>query len=173
MKTGIIRRIDDLGRIVIPKEVRRALHIGEGDPLEISTSGRNIVLTPYELLSEMDYILTPCVEALSAHKDMVIITTKDRVLRSTVCDVHRDTPLTPWLMDVIQTRKEFLSADNTNQYGEKVLYTVKAVLPIVSCGDLFGAVIVLSNTSDSIEDAQLQRARFVAEILRKAADTIA
>ena len=50
---------------------------------------------------------------------------------------------------------------------------MKAVLPIVSCGDLFGAVIVLSNTSDSIEDAQLQRARFVADILRKAADMIA
>lgn len=172
MKTGIIRRVDALGRIVIPKEVRRAQHIGEGDPLEISVGGRSIVLTPYELLSEMEYILTPCIEALSANGDMVIITSKDRVLRSTVCEIHRDTPLSAWLMDVIEKRKEFLPPDNTYRYGDKVLYTVKAVFPIMSCGDLFGAVVLLDKSSGIIEDTQLQRARFAADIIRKAADNI-
>lgn len=46
--TGIIRRTDDLGRIVIPKEIRRTLRIGEGDPLEIYTEGEQIVLKKYE-----------------------------------------------------------------------------------------------------------------------------
>ena len=45
--TGIIRRIDDLGRIVIPKELRRAYHISEGDPLELSTNGKYICFSKY------------------------------------------------------------------------------------------------------------------------------
>ena len=44
MRTGIVRRIDDLGRIVLPKELRRTLGISEGDPLEIGIEGRRIVL---------------------------------------------------------------------------------------------------------------------------------
>lgn len=45
--TGIVRRIDDLGRIVIPREIRRSLQIGEGDPFEIFIDGKNIVLSKY------------------------------------------------------------------------------------------------------------------------------
>ena len=52
--TGIIRRVDDLGRVVIPKEIRRQLKIGESDPLEIFLSGDGeIILKPYRT----DYIL--------------------------------------------------------------------------------------------------------------------
>mgnify|MGYP002513832604 CR=1 FL=1 len=46
--TGIVRRIDDLGRVVIPKEIRRTMRIREGDPLEIYTDGNRIVLKKYE-----------------------------------------------------------------------------------------------------------------------------
>lgn len=45
--TGIIRRIDDLGRIVIPKEIRKNLHIEEGDPLELFVDSDGLVLKPY------------------------------------------------------------------------------------------------------------------------------
>ncbi len=47
--TGIARRIDELGRIVIPKEIRRAYGLEEGDPLEIFTSEEGIVFRPYEI----------------------------------------------------------------------------------------------------------------------------
>ena len=47
MNTGIIRRIDDLGRVVIPKEIRRGFKIYEGDPIEIGVDGDNIILTKY------------------------------------------------------------------------------------------------------------------------------
>ena len=47
MKTGIIRRIDDLGRIVIPKDIRRKLGIKEGDPLEISVDGNKVCFEHY------------------------------------------------------------------------------------------------------------------------------
>ncbi|MCI9641247.1 MAG: AbrB/MazE/SpoVT family DNA-binding domain-containing protein [Eubacterium sp.] len=47
MKTGIIRRIDDLGRVVIPKEIRRRLNLSEGDPMEISVEGNKVCLELY------------------------------------------------------------------------------------------------------------------------------
>ena len=46
--TGIVRRVDDLGRIVIPKEIRRTLRIREGDPLEIYTEGNSVILRKHE-----------------------------------------------------------------------------------------------------------------------------
>lgn len=49
--TGIVRRVDELGRIVIPKEIRRTSHIREGDPLEIYLYEDGIVLKPYEVCS--------------------------------------------------------------------------------------------------------------------------
>lgn len=46
--TGCIRRIDDLGRVVIPKEIRRSLHIREGDPLEIYTEHDSVIFKRYD-----------------------------------------------------------------------------------------------------------------------------
>lgn len=50
--TGIVRRIDDLGRIVIPKEIRRTMRIREGDPLELFLAGNSVVLHKYEVSEE-------------------------------------------------------------------------------------------------------------------------
>ena len=50
--TGIVRRIDDLGRIVIPKEIRRTMHIREGDPLEIFVGSGEIVFKKYSLIGD-------------------------------------------------------------------------------------------------------------------------
>ena len=52
--TGIIRRVDDLGRVVIPKEIRRTMKIREGDPLEIYTTKEGIVLAPYNNAEEKE-----------------------------------------------------------------------------------------------------------------------
>ena len=55
--TGIVRRIDDLGRIVIPKEIRKTLRIKDGDPLEINISNENIILKKYSTLEDIrDYM---------------------------------------------------------------------------------------------------------------------
>ena len=62
--TGIIRRIDDLGRIVIPKEVRRISHIREGDPLEIFTENGMVCFKKYGYLSNIENIIKACYEEL-------------------------------------------------------------------------------------------------------------
>lgn len=55
--SGIIRRVDDLGRIVIPREVRRTLHISEGDPFEITVSGGKVILSKYDPASPVRALL--------------------------------------------------------------------------------------------------------------------
>ena len=58
--TGIVRRIDDLGRVVIPKEIRRTLRIREGDPLEIFTEREgSVILRKYSPIGEIGAVAGP------------------------------------------------------------------------------------------------------------------
>lgn len=63
--TGLMRRIDDLGRVVIPKEIRRKMGIQEGDPLEIYTEGTMVCFAPYNPTDRIITILESAIEDLS------------------------------------------------------------------------------------------------------------
>ena len=64
--TGIVRRIDDLGRVVIPKEIRRTMRIREGDPLEIFTnSGGEVIFKKYSPIGEISPFAVQCAEAMA------------------------------------------------------------------------------------------------------------
>lgn len=85
MKTGMIRRIDDLGRVVIPKEIRRKLNIKEGDPLELSFDGNKVIFELYvppcdyedsinriiERLKQDEYLSKDKNKAISALKEAI------------------------------------------------------------------------------------------------------
>ena len=62
--TGIVRRIDDLGRVVIPKDIRRTLHLREGDPLEIYIDNNSVVFKRYDPSSEWERTLRELQEAV-------------------------------------------------------------------------------------------------------------
>ena len=62
--TGIVRRIDDLGRVVIPKDIRRTLHIREGDPLEIYIDNDSVIFKRYDPSSEWERTLRKLKEAV-------------------------------------------------------------------------------------------------------------
>ena len=78
MKTGIIRRIDDLGRIVIPKEIRRKFNIQEGDPLEISLDGNKICFELYIPSNDYENKINRIIETLeqddylSSRKEVIL-----------------------------------------------------------------------------------------------------
>lgn len=73
--TGIVRRVDDLGRIVIPKEIRRALHIKEGDPLEIYVDDNVVCFKNYKYQAVED----ACKEVLNASADLVNTEQRDAI----------------------------------------------------------------------------------------------
>lgn len=80
--TGIVRRIDDLGRVVIPKEIRRTLRIREGDPLEIFTDREGeVILKKYSPIGELNEFATEYAESLNETINAIaIITDRDNVV---------------------------------------------------------------------------------------------
>jgi AbrB family transcriptional regulator, stage V sporulation protein T len=153
--TGIVRRIDDLGRVVIPKEIRRTLRIREGDPLEIFTDKEGeVILKKYSPIGELSDFASQYAESL--HKTSGHIT----------CITDRDTIIAVSGASKKEFLEKQLSADLEKVIEEKTTLVVKSaeeriisiiadentdkryfsqvVSPIVSEGDPIGSVIFLS-----------------------------
>jgi len=150
--TGIVRRIDDLGRVVVPKEIRRTLRIREGDPLEIFTDREGeIILKKYSPIGELSIFAKQYAEAMAqitgyvvaiADRDQFIAVAgngkKDLLAKS----VSRE-------LEHLMTERETLVANK----GEKEYisisfdeeeYTGQVIVPIICEGDVIGAVLVLA-----------------------------
>ena len=81
--TGIIRRIDDLGRIVIPKEIRKTMHIRESDPLEIFTErDGDIILKKYSPMVELAAFAGQYAEAMSQATGLIVCITDRDVIKT-------------------------------------------------------------------------------------------
>ena len=88
--TGIVRRIDDLGRVVIPKEIRRTMRIREGDPLEIYTNrDGEVIFKKYSLLGGMDDFASQLCETMSRSTGSICaVTDRESVLNSQRNEAH-------------------------------------------------------------------------------------
>lgn len=89
--TGIVRRIDDLGRVVIPKEIRRTMRIREGDPLEIYTDADGeVIFKKYSQVGELSSLTAQYAEVLHKNTGLpVVITDRDRVISCAACRRRR------------------------------------------------------------------------------------
>lgn len=107
--TGIVRRIDDLGRVVVPKEIRRTLRIREGDPLEIFTDREGeIILKKYSPIGELGQFAGEYAEYLSqATGHLVCITDRDHVIAQVVRESGKfeNKPISKQLEMMIEDRK--------------------------------------------------------------------
>ncbi|MCD8396619.1 MAG: stage V sporulation protein T [Lachnospiraceae bacterium] len=149
--TGIVRRIDDLGRVVIPKEIRRTLRIRESDPLEIFTDREGeIILKKYSPIGELGSFAKEYAEALaSASGHSVCITDRDQVIAA-AGGIRKDSigaPVTGQLEEVMSDR-EYISTDQNSKKhikitSEDVGETLpQAISPILCEGDVIGSVIL-------------------------------
>lgn len=150
--TGIVRRIDDLGRVVVPKEIRRTLRIREGDPLEIFTDREGeIILKKYSPIGELGLFAKQYAESLAQTTGhMVCITDRDAVI-ATAGGAKKDyygKPISPQLEQLIQEReslqasmgeRRFISVIQEDMEG----ITTETICPVISEGDAIGAVILL------------------------------
>ena len=139
--TGIVRRIDDLGRIVVPKEIRRTLRIREGDPLEIFTDREGeIILKKYSPIGELSQFAGEYAESLAQTTGhLVLITGK---------------PISKQLEDAISERKNFLASRNDAEFVKVTLddageFGQQALSTIICEGDAIGAVILYEKDEKS------------------------
>lgn len=149
--TGIVRRIDDLGRVVIPKEIRRTLRIREGDPLEIFVDREGeVILKKYSPIKELGDFATEYAEALQdSLGHSVLICDRDNVVA--IAGVSKKDYLNrrigTGIEEILTARKSILSAKQSklaiieHQDDELASY---AIAPIISSGDPIGAIVIFS-----------------------------
>lgn len=154
--TGIVRRIDDLGRVVIPKEIRRTMRIREGDPLEIYTDrDGEVIFKKYSPIGELNSFAAQYADTL--HKTgglSVIITDRDAVIACAGVPRkdYNDKSLSHELDEIIENRS-FYSYDGsdkkvyiTDDTGSA--YFASCVMPIITQGDIIGCVASVITESD-------------------------
>ena len=150
---GIVRRIDDLGRVVIPKEIRRTLRIREGTPLEIFTDREGeIILKKYSPIGELGAFAGQYAESLAQTTGLTVcVCDRDQVIA--VSGGSRKELLgkniSRQLETVIEDRENILVDNKEYKYiqitdNDREDFTGEAVSPILCEGDAIGAVVILS-----------------------------
>ncbi len=148
--TGIVRRIDDLGRVVIPKEIRRTLKIREGMPMEIFTDvSGGVILKKYSPVGEMSQLAAAYAETLvhlTGHGAAVCDTEQIIAVAGPAKKDLLHKPLAPQLEELVQGKRIFISsADSTVLASQNPPAAALAVFPVVSSGDVMGAVMLLKS----------------------------
>lgn len=150
--TGIVRRIDDLGRVVIPKEIRRTLRIKEGAPLEIFTDREGeIILKKYSPIGELSAFSKEYAEALAqASGHVICITDRDQVIAAAggMRKEYIGKPISGQLETAINDREQILSSGDDSKYVKVIGEESEECLPQVVCpilceGDAIGAVVLI------------------------------
>lgn len=157
--TGVVRRIDDLGRVVIPKEIRKTLRIKEGDPLEIFTDNEGgIILKKYSPIGELTEFATGYAETLSKTTGHIaFITDKDTIIAVSGGSKkdYLEQSVSDELEQLMEDKEVYVSKENSDQAmpitkngkNEKK-DNAQIVYPIISNGDTIGTVILLSKESN-------------------------
>ena len=146
--TGIVRRIDDLGRVVLPKEIRKTMRIREGDPLEIYTdSSGSIIFKKYSQLGENTEVVRCLCRAL--HKALGLpCAVSDRSAVVAACGAYED------IQDktISDGVKDALGARNAEDFPEgiELCQGCKAyrIVPVISAGDILGGIYFLENAEN-------------------------
>jgi len=173
--TGIVRRIDDLGRVVIPKEIRRTMRIREGDPLEIFTNNDGeVIFKKYSPIGELASFATQYAEVLFKTSGFpVVVCDRDHVI--SVSGIPKkellERRVSPSLEDMMEQRKTYtLTANDTRklQPVEGVDRYAIAQAPIVASGDVCGSIMFLSGDNNAVAtDTEIKLITTAAAFLGK------
>lgn len=176
--TGIVRRIDDLGRVVIPKEIRRTLRIREGDPLEIFTDREGeVILKKYSPIGELSEFATEYCDSLyETTSHTVVITDRDSIIAIAGGSKkeYLEKRVSQGLEKIMESRDVFISNDTNKPmrlfYEDESAdeYTAQIAIPIVMQGDPIGAIIFISKEPDvTMEELEVKLGETAAAFLSK------
>lgn len=158
--TGVVRRIDDLGRVVIPKEIRKTLRIKEGDPLEIFTDKEGeVILKKYSPIGELSEFAVGYADTLSKTTGHIAcITDKDTVIAVSGGSKKEflEQGLSEELEQVMEDKEIYTSKENndlsipiTKNDNKERKFNSQIVYPIISNGDVIGSVILMSKEANT------------------------
>lgn len=174
--TGIVRRIDDLGRVVVPKEIRRTLRIREGDPLEIFTDKEGeIILKKYSPIGELSAFAKQYAESLSQMLGCLAgICDMDQVVAAAGNGKKelQDEDITRELGEFLKERKTQNAKAGEKRYVPVVSkiepYSQEVISPILCAGDVIGAVLLMNmDQKDLFEEREICLAEYTAKVLGK------
>ncbi|MDD3279399.1 MAG: stage V sporulation T C-terminal domain-containing protein [Lachnospiraceae bacterium] len=170
--TGIVRRIDDLGRIVVPKEIRRTLRVREGEPMEIFTGREGeIVLKKYSPMGELTRFAREYAQVLSQMTGfLVCISDQDQILAASGSGQkdYEGKGISRELEEAIAQR-ETISVSEKEAGRIKITgedtgkEKVCVIVPILSQGDAIGAVILL-DTGKHTKVSTMDDARILVQV---------
>jgi stage V sporulation protein T len=173
--TGIVRRIDDLGRVVIPKEIRRTLRIREGDPLEIFVDrDGEVILKKYSPIGELGTFAKEYAESLSETLGHITLITDRDVIIAVAGGAKRDFLEKPVGGDVEKSMEERKTVTNftagefhiTREKAEA--FSSQVIAPIIAGGDPIGTVVILSREENTkMGDLEVKLAETAAGFLAK------
>ena len=138
---GIVRRIDELGRIVVPKEIRKTLHIKNGENLEIFINDDQIILKKYSELSNLTELSETITETLNTYiKENVLISDTDKFvsISGPLKKKYLNEEISETILKYINERKTVILKDKTE--NSNII-----ICPIIAGGDEKGAIIVISD----------------------------
>lgn len=175
--TGVVRRIDDLGRVVIPKEIRKTLRIKEGDPLEIFTDKEGqVILQKYSPIGELSEFATGYAQTLAKTTGHIAcITDKDTVIAVAGGSKKEflEQSISPDLEQVMDDRIVYTSQENSNisipitkKENTDRQFNAQIVYPILSNGSSIGSVILMSKDNNfKMNDVEKKVAQSAATFL--------
>lgn len=173
--TGIVRRIDDLGRVVIPKEIRRTLRIREGDPLEIFTDREGeIILKKYSPIGELSAFAKQYAESLSQTMGcLVCVCDMDQIIAAAGNGKKnvQEKYISKSLQKELESRNGITAAKGDKKYIKIIAeqeedYEYETITPIICEGDVIGGVIFLSKEEKKkLGDAEEKMASCAAVFL--------
>ena len=169
--TGIIRRIDELGRIVIPKEMRKALRIKDGENLEIYVDGAdNIILRKHSLIKKINDFAQELADAIYALiKHDVVIADNDIILAvsGSLKREYRNKNISSELSTKIFRREEMLERHKKELHlvEDKKIEATYVVSPIIVDGDAIGTILIIS-TVDAVDEIDYKVAQIASRFIK-------
>lgn len=163
-QTGVTRKIDELGRIVIPKEIRKNLGIRDGEALEIFTSEDSIILKKYfEIRKYEDLSSKLCELIKNIYNVDLVITDREKVITSSNKDIVENFKLNNKLLELIDNREMFITKElSTINLGIDIsgYFTL---IPIIASSDSLGLVIIISDNANDYSSLGKLLAKIIAD----------
>lgn len=169
--TGIIRRIDDLGRVVIPKEIRKNLRIKEGDNLEIFVQNEDIILKKYSMMNKINDLAGELTDAIYTFmKHSIFITDTDTIVAASgpLKKEYLNKNISDFVVESIKRRDKMLENHFKEiEFIKDEIVTCSYVMStILVNGEATGMIIIISE-DEKLGDSEMQMAGIVSSFMTK------